>query len=730
MESVAATVQIMRTMKLCIDSIDISIINNNGVIDAGVDVSLDDVEAISSISVINNNGVVDAGVDASVDDSEIIGGVLEALVDGDKVFTNGDYLSGGGNNEVISGALSNATSKDSNVVHSDDVSVDNNEVVIIVVDEDASYCTMDGSEDSDKTNVQSVVDKDARNGTVENSDGSDETNTTVYTTASSTAATSITPISSRRIAEEELIMPTIIFDHIPNIEFPDTDMIEEQTFEVELAEESSQKTIEIYSSILCSNCSSLEEQVESFNKELQFSIASWKNAEEENDQNKEYINNLKRVQEERERLIIEITEKYQRKLEETEKELVSMKKNLEEKDSIIFKIGEDLKEMEDEKTREGETKKAMKKQCEKLKEVISERDLVIVELEQNMKCKNQQVRIMEENNSVLMDKNVKLQNEKRLLIVQGSGNIDSGSGEILCPLGGEFEKLYKDHFNFKEYISEQLKQVKVQLGQQHQEQHRQQQESRKEKYNEGVIKRGMDVNKEDKEEKENEENATEKESSKTTKNKSTVDRIDTLLTSNTSLEHQKDGKTRTSKKTLIFTTSISKGIKPRRFNDIYKENNNNKEFNSHHVQFSSFPVARMKHMASYVTPRISDEKPETVIVHGGGNDLPVYPADKTIPLWDIANQIINAGLVAKKHNVRDILIGGVTTRKGSFLKKRCEALNGILIDLCKKHRFTYIDNSDIMDEHLYENGVHLNDEGTTVLADNYLKALRQVHQRT
>ena len=135
-------------------------------------------------------------------------------------------------------------------------------------------------------------------------------------------------------------------------------------------------------------------------------------------------------------------------------------------------------------------------------------------------------------------------------------------------------------------------------------------------------------------------------------------------------------------------------------------------------------------MASYVTPRISDERPNTVIIHGGGNDLPVYSTEKTVPLLDIANQIIDAGKVTKKYDAQNILIAGVTTRKGGFLKKRCEALNNMLIDLCKQHRFTYIDNSDIKDEHLFEDGVHLNQRGTTILADNYLNALCEVKHST
>ena len=133
-------------------------------------------------------------------------------------------------------------------------------------------------------------------------------------------------------------------------------------------------------------------------------------------------------------------------------------------------------------------------------------------------------------------------------------------------------------------------------------------------------------------------------------------------------------------------------------------------------------------MAAYVTPRISDERPETVIIQGGGNDLRFI--NDSVPVETIADHVIEAGMVAKRYNVSNILIGGVTTRKRREEKDRCEALNEVLLNLCREHGFIFIDNSDIEDEHLYLDGVHLNDRGTKILADNYLNSLCDVHQST
>ena len=70
-----------------------------------------------------------------------------------------------------------------------------------------------------------------------------------------------------------------------------------------------------------------------------------------------------------------------------------------------------------------------------------------------------------------------------------------------------------------------------------------------------------------------------------------------------------------------------------------------------------------------------------------------------------------------------MFIGGVITRKVFYMQKRCEELNKVLENLCKINNFIFIDNSNIHTGHLYD-GVHLNDEGTSILANNYLDALK------
>ena len=106
--------------------------------------------------------------------------------------------------------------------------------------------------------------------------------------------------------------------------------------------------------------------------------------------------------------------------------------------------------------------------------------------------------------------------------------------------------------------------------------------------------------------------------------------------------------------------------------------------------------------------------------------MPAKRKDRT-SMVSVANSVIEAGLKCRKLGALHILIGGVTIRRTDFLKERCAELNGILKSQCLINNFTFINNDDIKDEHLFTDGVHLNGDGSKILADNYLKALCEVH---
>ena len=130
----------------------------------------------------------------------------------------------------------------------------------------------------------------------------------------------------------------------------------------------------------------------------------------------------------------------------------------------------------------------------------------------------------------------------------------------------------------------------------------------------------------------------------------------------------------------------------------------------------SFSGATVDCMNSHVCPTIKWD-PGKVILHCGTNDL----RSKATPK-DIAEEIVDLGK-SLKTNVNKVMISGLVPR-GDLLHNKAMEVNIFLKQLCISQDFYYIDNTNIQAEyHLNRSRIHLNREGTRLLANNFLYAL-------
>ena len=164
----------------------------------------------------------------------------------------------------------------------------------------------------------------------------------------------------------------------------------------------------------------------------------------------------------------------------------------------------------------------------------------------------------------------------------------------------------------------------------------------------------------------------------------------------------------TTRNTMIISTSITRDIKYQEFNDNY---------NQGRAQFQRFKGGSAEYIKDYIPVHLKKEKPDSALVQIGGNDL--QKAYTTKLLTSLANQIIETGQTCREHNVKTVFIGGVTVRQQQYTWERCKQLNVMLQDLCKKHQFIYVDNSNITVNELSD-GTHLNEKGTIIMANNFL----------
>ena len=108
-----------------------------------------------------------------------------------------------------------------------------------------------------------------------------------------------------------------------------------------------------------------------------------------------------------------------------------------------------------------------------------------------------------------------------------------------------------------------------------------------------------------------------------------------------------------------------------------------------------------------------------MILHIGGNDI----GNKQLTENEIAEWIVKIGRQCKESNVNDVFISSLICRAQKRLNDKVIAVNNILKRVCKLNGLGFIDNSNICAENLFEDGLHLNDDGKVILANNFIYVL-------
>ena len=164
----------------------------------------------------------------------------------------------------------------------------------------------------------------------------------------------------------------------------------------------------------------------------------------------------------------------------------------------------------------------------------------------------------------------------------------------------------------------------------------------------------------------------------------------------------------TNNKYVIISDSITKRIDMRDINKNLKS-----------CVKRAFPGATASQIMSYVPAILKDDLPDTVIICAGTNNI----TKKKQPINDIAKEIINIAKSCRKGGVKSVLISSLTCRP--YFQKDIEEINKILNYYASIYNYVFIDNTCISKEHLWKEGLHLNKEGISLLANNYLTFLNR-----
>ena len=108
-----------------------------------------------------------------------------------------------------------------------------------------------------------------------------------------------------------------------------------------------------------------------------------------------------------------------------------------------------------------------------------------------------------------------------------------------------------------------------------------------------------------------------------------------------------------------------------------------------------------------------------MIVQIGSNDINKFNYSK-VDVGDLAQSIIDDGKKCKSYCVKNI----ATLRKNHEVNEMIKKVNNLLKALCLEQSFTFICNSAIARAMLWREGLHLTNEVTNMLSNNFLQYLK------
>ena len=132
-------------------------------------------------------------------------------------------------------------------------------------------------------------------------------------------------------------------------------------------------------------------------------------------------------------------------------------------------------------------------------------------------------------------------------------------------------------------------------------------------------------------------------------------------------------------------------------------------------------------MEHYVITVLFDEKPQTVVIHIGSNSITTFNYHE-VDVSNLAYRILQIGLKCRYYSVESITISSVLVKNDNNLNKLMWGVNISLKHLCKVYGFDFIFNDRIGKDLLWQDGLHLTDEGTSFLANNFLNFLNSYHE--
>ena len=139
------------------------------------------------------------------------------------------------------------------------------------------------------------------------------------------------------------------------------------------------------------------------------------------------------------------------------------------------------------------------------------------------------------------------------------------------------------------------------------------------------------------------------------------------------------------------------------------------------VVVKAFPGATTSDMEHYLKPALAKD-PRRVILHVGTNDLKsnLRPNPN-----QIADSIVDLARMIESESEAEVIISEVITRSDKTPEDHIRTVNKLLSRYCNQNGWQLLRHNNISKDHLNDGGLHLNDQGVSVLVTNLTRFLSE-----
>ena len=117
-----------------------------------------------------------------------------------------------------------------------------------------------------------------------------------------------------------------------------------------------------------------------------------------------------------------------------------------------------------------------------------------------------------------------------------------------------------------------------------------------------------------------------------------------------------------------------------------------------------------------------DEKPESIILHIASSNITKTNYDN-VNAEDLGQRIVNIAKKCRSFGVNNIAISSILMRKNMSINKIIKKVYEEISSMCAANGFHFICNDMIDVSMVWKDGLHLTNNGSKALANNFLKYL-------